>query len=397
MISTIMDLAPSYLARLTIGLFLSYLAVAMPLAVIPIFVTQWPEFGNGWAGLAVGIAFISTILTRNYAGTLSDSRGGRLCMRRGLTIYIVASALCALPGIAGLPHIARYVVLVAGRLLLGFGESLTIVGMLGWGIGLMGQARAGRVLAWTGAAMYGAFAAGGPIGLILYNRAGFLVLMLVAALLPLIGLGFVQSVPTAPLHNGQRKAFWSVLGTIRWQGIAVALQGVGFAALGAFLSLRFMHSGWPYAGLGLSCFGLAFVAGRFACGHLPDKIGGLRVALISLAIEAAGQYLIWLAPSPLLALAGAVLTGAGCSMVFPSLGVEVVKIVAPHMRGTALGGFSAFQDLAYALTGPLAGLIADRHGYATIFLFGGLCATAAFCVVLKLLNESLKSATQIET
>lgn len=370
------------LGRLAVALFLSYMAVALPLAAIPVSILHWPGYGNGLAGLAVGIAFFSTILSRNHAGVLADTKGGRPCMRTGLALYVAASLICALSGLTVLPEAARYIILLAGRLLLGIGESLTIVGMLGWGIGLMGQQRAGRVLAWTGAAMYGAFAVGGPIGLVVYEHWGIGALMVLSAALPLIGLGLVQDVPACVPHAGARPPFWRILGTIRWQGIAVALQGVGFAALGAFLPLRFIHAHWPYAGFGLTCFGLAFVAGRFACGHLPDRIGGLKVALFSLMVEAAGQYLLWYAPTPLIAFAGAVLTGAGCSMVFPSLGVEVVHRVAPHMRGAALGGFSAFQDLAYGATGPLAGLLADRFGYDIVFLLGGLCATGGVVIVL---------------
>ncbi|GCE81606.1 MULTISPECIES: arabinose transporter [Komagataeibacter] len=381
------DPAPlGLLGRLAIALFLSYMAVALPLAAIPVSILHWPGYGNGLAGLAVGVAFFSTILSRNHAGAFADIRGGRPCMRSGLAIYVVASLICVLAGMDSLPHAARYTILIMGRLLLGIGESLTIVGMLGWGIGLMGQQRAGRVLAWTGAAMYGAFAVGGPVGLAIYEHWGLGVLMLVSALLPLVGLTLVHGVPPSQPHAGGRPPFWRILGTIRWQGIAVALQGVGFAALGAFLPLRFLHAHWPYAGLGLTCFGLAFVTGRFMCGHLPDRIGGLKVALFSLLIEAAGQYLLWCAPTPLLALAGAVLTGAGCSMVYPSLGVEVVRLVAPHMRGTALGGFAAFQDLAYGATGPLAGLLADHFGYGIVFLIGGLCATGAAVIILALLT-----------
>mgnify|MGYP000921619083 FL=1 len=69
-------------------------------------------------------------------------------------------------------------------------------------------------------------------------------------------------------------------------------------------------------------------------------------------------------------------------MVFPAMGSEVVKRVQPHMRGTAVGGFAAFQDLAYGATGPLAGALADRTGYASIFLIGGLAATIGLMLVV---------------
>ena len=49
---------------LALALFVAYLCIAMALPVVPVFVTAKLGYGNGLAGLAVGIAFASTILTR---------------------------------------------------------------------------------------------------------------------------------------------------------------------------------------------------------------------------------------------------------------------------------------------------------------------------------------------
>jgi MFS family permease len=106
------------------------------------------------------------------------------------------------------------------------------------------------------------------------------------------------------------------------------------ASTAAFFPLYFLSQGWANAGLGLSFFGVAFVAMRLLCGHLPDRIGGRNVAALSLVLEACGQFLIWFAPGPYTAFAGAFLTGAGCSMAFPAMGAEVVKRVPAHLRGT---------------------------------------------------------------
>lgn len=378
------NLAYRRVLALTVALFLSYLTVAMALPAVPVHVVQGLGLGNAWGGLAVGIAFLSTILTRGWAGAWSDRIGGKRAMQRGLLLYAVAGGVCVVAGWSGLSTPESYAVLIIGRLLLGLGESVAMVGMVAWAIGLMGQARSGQVISLVGMGIYGAFAAGGPLGLMLLDRLGFAGLMLVCTLLPLVGMIAIHWIPAVATHAGQRESFWKIIGRIWKPGAAVGLQGVGFAGLGAFFSLYFLSKGWPHAGLGLTCFGVGFVLVRLCCGHLPDRIGGKRVAIVSLIVEACGQYLLWLTPGPEAALAGALLTGIGCSMVFPAMGSEVVKRVPAHLRGTAVGGFAAFQDLAYGATGPVVGMLADHWGYSSVFLIGGLAATLGLWVVLSI-------------
>jgi len=369
------DLAMRSVIGLTAALFLSYLTVAMSLPAVPVHVVETLRFGNAWGGLAVGIAFLSTILTRGRAGAWSDRVGGKLTMQRGLLLYAASGLICLAAALPGLSVAASYSVLIAGRLLLGVGESVALVGMMSWAIGLMGPARSGRVISLVGMGMYGAFAAGGPLGLALLEHMGFVGLMVACTVLPIIGLVAIHWLPAVQPHVGPRESIWRILGRIWRPGTAVGLQGIGFAALGAFFPLYFLNQGWSNAGLGLSFFGVGFVAMRLLFGHLPDRIGGMRVAAISLIVEACGQFLIWLAPGPYTAFAGAFLTGIGCSMVFPSMGAEVMKRIPAHLRGTAIGGFAAFQDLAYGATGPIVGVLADHAGYSSVFLIGGVAAT----------------------
>lgn len=383
--STTRDPAQTRLWLLTAVLFVCYLCVAIPLPVIPVYVTGQLGLSAVWAGLGVGIAFFSTIVTRGYAGTLSDRHGAKRAVTRGLLFY-AAGALVAL--MAALPFntpVAAFAILLAGRLLLGLGESLVGVGIVAWGIGLIGPAQSGKVLALIGAAIYGALAVGGPIGVLLFDRFGFAGVMIVSLVLPCIGLLAITPIAGVAAYSGAtRPSFLSVMSKIWWHGVIVCLQGIGFAAIGAFFVLHFLHQNWSHAGLGFTAFGSGFVLIRLFLNHLPDRLGGLRVAIGSLAIEAVGQYLIWGANEPMLALFGAFLTGLGCSMTFPAMGHEVVQLVDPHLRGTALGGFAAFQDLAYGLTGPLAGLLADRMGYGSVFLVGGIAASVGLVIALAL-------------
>ena len=326
---------------LTLTLFLSYLCVAITLPVTSLYVITQLGLGNGAGGLAVGISFASTILTRGMAGRIADHRGSKHCMIDGLCVYALAGIVCGSASWPGLPTMVAYCVLIVGRLVLGVGESLTVVGLIAWCFGIMGPGRSGKVLALVGMGLFGAFAVGSPIGLALFNQAGYLSVMGACTLVPLLGLAIALPIAAVSPHLGGRQSFLSIIGDIWRLGLVFCLQGVGFAAIGAFMPLLFLHQGWSHAGLGLTCFGGAFVIVRILFGRLPDRLGGIPVAIASITVEVAGQALLWAAPSPAAAFAGAFLTGLGCSLIFPAMGTEMVRRIPPHLRGTANGRFSS--------------------------------------------------------
>jgi len=118
---------------------------------------------------------------------------------------------------------------------------------------------------------------------------------------------------------------------------------------------------------------VGFMFIRIVLGSLPGRMSGCRVAFWSLEVEAIGQAMIWGAPHEIVALAGALVTGLGCALLFPAPGFQALERVVPANRGRAMRAFAAF-DIAYGVSGPIAVVIASQFGYAAVYRFGAACA-----------------------
>src|SRR5438105_1968205 len=215
---------------------------------------------------------------------------------------------------------------------------------------------------------------------------------LIIAATPLLACLIAYRLPAQPVVSGARIPLREVFGRIWRPGAGVALSGVGFAVIAAFITLYYQSRGWNGAAYGLTAFGGAFIVARFFFGGYPDRFGGARVALACLAIEIAGQLLLWLAPSPAIALLGAALTGFGYSLAFPALCLEAVRRVPPQSRGSAIGAYVVCLDFSLASAGPVAGLLVAPLGYSAIYLLGAGCAALAAMLTIGLLTETTAAA-----
>lgn len=367
-----------YLLAIFSVIFLEFLVMGISLGVLPVFVHDTLGFSNTIVGAVIGLQYIATLCTRHFAGRMADAKGGSRSVRRGILLSAFSGLFClAAQATAGTPLLSVGL-LFAGRLLLGVGESFLVIGIFAWGFLLVGQQNIGKVMVWNGMGMYGGMACGAPLGIFLQSHFGLVTAFSGVLLLPLLSLCATRLLPlTAVVKAAARLPFYKAIGLVWKSGTGLALASIGFGGIASFISLYFQHRGWAGASLALTNFGAAYIVMRLFFAHYPDKFGGERVVMVSLVIEIAGQLLIWGAPSPGYAIAGAFLTGAGMSLVFPSFGQIAVKHVAPGNRGMAIAAFNAFFDLSIGLTAPVAGLIAGGAHYEYIYIFGALAAVAS--------------------
>src|SRR3989441_3072824 len=363
--------------------FIAFLVIGLAMPVLPLHVHQGLGLSTFVVGLVAGSQFAASLVSRVWAGRHADSRGAKHTVVTGL----VAAAAAGLLYLLSLRFVSTpatsVTILLLGRALLGAGESFIITGAQSWGLALAGPQNTGKVLAWMGTAMYAAFAVGAPAGTILYGSHGFTAIALATALGPLAALLLVARLRRVAPTARSRPALSKVVAAVWLPGAGLALSSVGLGAVTAFVALLFAARGWT-VWPAFTTFAVAFIVARMLLGHLADRMGGAKVALTCLLIEAAGQALLWLAPSSLIALIGAALTGFGYSLVYPGFGVEAVRRAPAQSRGLAMGTYTAFLDVALALASPALGLIAAMSDIGTVFLASALSVLCAAPVALRL-------------
>jgi len=368
--------------------FIGYLNIGIPLAVLPGYVHNHLGYGTVIAGLVISVQYLATLLSRPYASRFIDTRGSKRAVMIGLAgcglsgvFMLVSTWLTSMPAWS-------LASLLIGRLVLGSAESLVGSGSIGWGIGRVGAQNTAKVISWNGIASYGAIAIGAPLGVVMVGHLGMWSLGVSIMLLGALGVLLAWPKLAAPIVSGVRLPFLHVLGRVLPHGTGLALGSIGFGTIATFITLYYATNHWENAALCLSLFGASFISARLLFGNLINRIGGFRVAIACLSVETLGLLLLWLAPSPELALAGAALSGFGFSLVFPALGVEAVNLVPASSRGAAVGAYSLFIDLSLGITGPLVGAVAAGFGFASIFLFAALAALGGLMLSVYLYRQA---------
>ena len=138
--------------------FLAFLMIGMALPVLPLHVHDVLGFGPFVVGLVAGGQFLAALVSRLWAGRLTDTRGPKQAMTFGLLAGALGGA-CYLVSLAFLSQpIWSVALLLVGRTLLGGAESLIITSGMLWGLALVAPQRSAKAIAWVGMSMFAAMA-----------------------------------------------------------------------------------------------------------------------------------------------------------------------------------------------------------------------------------------------
>ncbi|MCE0492144.1 MFS transporter [Pantoea sp. Mb-10] len=367
--------------------FATYLTIGLPLAVLPGFVHDGLGYSAFWAGVVISLQYIATLVSRPHAGRYADLWGPKKVVMVGLVGCLISGLCILLAALTEGQGAVSLVLLCLGRVILGIGQSFSGTGTSLWGVARVGSLHIGRVISWNGIVTYGAMAIGAPLGVLIFRSGGLWLLSVLIIAISLLAIGL--AVPRAAVKGSKAKPlpFRAVLGKIYGFGLILAMGSAGFGVIATFITLLYREKAWEGAAFALTLFSTAFVGARLLFPNAINKRGGLQVASVCLAVEAVGLLLVAAAVDPWMAKAGAFLTGAGFSLVFPAIGVVAVKVVPQQNQGSALATYTAFMDLSLGVTGPIAGLIMNYAGVSWVYLLTALLVCAALIGTLRKLRS----------
>jgi predicted MFS family arabinose efflux permease len=371
-------------------MFFCYLVIGILLAILPCFIHLKLGLSPVWAGIVVSAQYAATLLSRPRVGLMTDCIGPKATVLWGQVACLLSGILLLLSAFLEDKTVLCVSSLLLSRIALGCSESCIATGTITWGLRRVGMENDNQVISWSGIASYGAMALGAPMGVWIELHIGFAAVGATVLAIVLLNLALAVSIAGVPVLRGDRMEFLTILQRVLPKGLSLALGTVGFGVIASFLTLYFIQQHWRDPAIALVLFGVAFVGTRLAFANTVKVWGGFRVAIASLLVESVGLLTLWVAKTPHVAAAATAISGCGFALVFPALGVEVVRGVNEQNRGTALGIYTAFLDLAMGVTGPIAGYVITLAGYAATFLSASgaaICGCIVLSVILYRMHE----------
>lgn len=329
------------------------------LAILPVYVVE--ELGGTelTAGIVMGSAAVTALLSRAFLGRMSDRRGARRLVALGGGATAIGMALLvAFPSVAGA---------VIARLVMGAGGAAFFIGSTVRAMELAPEDRRSQAAAFNLVAVHVGMGLGPMAGEWVLGRTDYATVWWTIVALSLVsgtlswGLSHRPGDPAAePSPLIHRDSIWP--------GVVTLCGIFGFNGFITFAALYSDSIGMASVGPIFLVSSGTLIVTRVFFGRVPDLLGPVRVASAALVVTVAATVLLAVWASPLGFFVGAGLVALGLSLQSPSLMVVAVDGVSDRERGSAMATYTAFFDLANALVGPVMGLVVTWSSYRSAFL-----------------------------
>ena len=359
--------------RVTFSNFGYFLSIGCLAPVLPRYIHGPLDGGELGVGIGVGAFTVTALLLRPFSGRFGDRRGRRIPIIAGLSIHTVSLALLLVAD--SLPLI------VAARLVTGVGEALFFVGASAAIQDLAPDHRRAEAASLFSLSLFGGLALGPLAGEAILDAYGFDAVWIFATAAAGAGMLVTLTVPDTRTHTDVSDARSKLIHRAALKpGLILGCAIWGLAAFNSFMPLYALDIGLGGSRLVFLTNSVVIFTLRSVGARIPDRIGPLRAARMSLIATPIGMAIMGLWSAPAALFVGAVFQGLGQSLAFPALMSIAINNAPPNERGAVMGTFTAFFDISFGGGSLILGAVASQLGFRGAFLTATAVAATGFAI-----------------
>ncbi len=390
-----------YIKMLIVSLFIS-ICNNMLNTSLPLYVQQLGG-DKSIAGLVMGVFTIAALVCRPLYGNLVDTKGRKIVLLIGISIYSVAAI--------GINLTTSIILILVIRGLQGVGFS---------GFSTAGGTVVADVLPGSrlneGVGFYGisanvATAVGPGVALLLISTCGYSSVFVTAFAAGIAGLLLVMT------FNYEKKAKMALQAHPDY----VEPEKVKFTLKGAFeksaihgsmaqffliMPMGFAMTFMPTFGIavGISNVGMYFtvnaivlLASRFFVGKLADHYGANKVIIPGIVMIFAGTLILAFTTTMTQLLISSAVLGLGYGCINPTINAFIMKVSPIERRGAANATYYAAFDGGVGIGSMIGGMVVQALGFQFAFIcFAGLTGVG-FALFLKYLRKQINVVEAVQT
>lgn len=339
--------------------------------------------GEPWvAGTAAGIFLLSALVARLFTGRYIEQMGKRRLMQWGTVFFLLVIPLYYFVDSAGF--------FIGLRLLHGLGMGVSTSAISTIVVNLLPKSRQGEGLSIYSLSAILAMGVGPMIGMFLYTRFGFVIILhlcLALGIASAVGV-FTADVPDLPVDKDKLKDFGHGLAGL-FEKSALPISFVSTMMFFAYSSLTsFMASYVKTIGLAQAggffflVYAIFIIFSRPPMGRLFDRKGN-KVILPTFISFALGMLLVSQARSSWMLLLAAAFIGFGFGNV-NSLGRAIAVHGLPHHKlGIASSTYLAVSEIGTGLGPSVLGFLLPVLGFRGMYGFLAVEVLAGMALYLK--------------
>lgn len=361
-------------------IFISFTDLFAQLPITSIYASHLGA-ASGFIGFIVGAYSLSNLLSNLFSGQLVDCKGPKNVLLGGFLINAIILFLYAFVQTPEQLLIVRFLNgLSAGVITPAAFTYLTLFNK---------DKKAGRTMAFSGAAV-GIAAIGGPtFSGIVSARIGQEIVYTIVGIFMIIG--FILTLILKPVHQDEGEQLEkdrftpSFIDLFKNKGLMLAFIGAlslsasqGILAYMLPLKILDLEISEHMSGILMSIFGVvAILFFLLPTNRIYDKFPNEFILPIGLMVVAASDTLTSLAPGLSIIVISMCIYGIGFALIFPSMSALVSKYSPQNMRGKAFGVFYAFYSLGSFLGSSITGSFSLTPN-------GGFISAAVFLIIVSI-------------